>query len=58
MKNVPIQVDDISNNMSYNYTHTLSYVIHDDVDVDTICGKIYKDWVTRSESNARNIDYL
>ena len=42
MHNVPIQVDDITNNMSYTYTYTLSYVCLDGVDVDTIRKKSTK----------------
>ena len=29
-------MDDLPNNMSYNYTYTLAYLCLDDVDVDTI----------------------
>ena len=36
MQNLPIQVYDPPNNMSYNYTYTLSYLCLDDVYVDTI----------------------
>ena len=58
MHKVPIQVDDLPNNMSYNYTYTLAYVQFDGVDADTILKTIYKFLVVRPMSNAINTDYL
>ena len=36
MQNVPIQVDDLPNNISYNYTYTSEYFFLDDADMGII----------------------
>ena len=45
MQNVTIHVDDLTSNISYNSTYTLSYICLGDIDVDKIIKQIYKAWV-------------